>query len=503
MYKKYGDRQSKQQSYPPKRNILLESPLKNPTQALAVMSLSSPGNALSYNVVKKRKLSFPKDHIRHPGVISDWYYLVGQLQNKKGDKYAFVSVFQAFYIMGPDLLQHGENIENVHIEQIVWMFTSEPDQTTSVAPLVALPAKEMVLPTLKKFEVKLPNYSLVGTGPNPFPMTITMKDPKLGTKMTLTAKAVKPMLLQGDHGYVGMAGLGEGWLYYSYPKLQLDGQIHYKGENMSVSGIGWFDHQWGTTGTIKNPVIRYFIDIMSVFSKPPTFAGWNWFSVQVETKDKKAIEFTGAYGNMYKDGKVDIVSTPHKAGYGNLSFPDGSNRKVKGDIFITTLAYTHSPATHFKYPIKWLIQIPKEDFEVVLDAISPHQFAFWVDGTEWAENACSAVGTFKGENVQGIGWGECIGYEDQNYTNTARLQKSGIKVTPEKLTILRESTAKVSRKYGTRNLFIIILSLIVLTLLIVLILVTIVKKSNAKANIILALSLILVVLLIVNLSFIK
>ena len=190
-----GDRQSKQQSYPPKRNILLESPLKTPTQALAVMSLSSPGNALSYNVVKKRKLSFPKDHIRHPGVISDWYYLVGQLQNKKGNKYAFVSVFQAFYIMGPDLLQYGENIENVHIEQIVWMFTSEPDQTTSVAPLVALPAKEMVLPTLKKFEVKLPNYSLVGTGPNPFPMTITMKDPKLGPQMPLPAQAVKPMLL--------------------------------------------------------------------------------------------------------------------------------------------------------------------------------------------------------------------------------------------------------------------------------------------------------------------
>lgn len=479
MYKNFVIRQSEQERYTPKKDLLLQSPLNNPAQAVAVSNLSSGGNALDYNVVKKRPLVFPQDHIRHPGVISDWYFLVGQLiSNETGEKFAFVSVFQAFYVMGPDLLYSGENYEDVHLEEIMLIFTSAKDQKTYQAPHFVTSADNMILPTLKHFKVGAPNFSLIGTGPNPFPMSVAMTDSQNDIQLRLAATAKKPMLLQGDHGYVGFSKLGEGWGYYSYPFLDLTGKILYKGESISVSGIGWFDHQWGTTGAIKNGFVRFFTDMVSVFKSPGTFAGWNWFAIQVEDANGNQTEFTTAYGNLYNDkGFVDIVSTPHKAVYGNFSFPDGSNREANGDILITTLDYTQSP-NNFKYPIKWRLQVPEEGFDVTITTISPTQFGTHASGTEWAENACTAMGIYKGQKVEGVGWGECVGFEGQDSANSAMLRVAGINPLANNLQILKVADSRVSRDKGIRNLLILIFSIILVIIGIIVLVRYLIKRHK-------------------------
>src|SRR5439155_345876 len=58
-------------------------------------------------------------------------------------------------------------------------------------------------------------------------------------------------------------GPGESSHYYSFTRLQTEGTLTYQGKPLTVSGLSWMDHEFGSNQLGESQV------------------GWDWFSLQL------------------------------------------------------------------------------------------------------------------------------------------------------------------------------------------------------------------------------
>jgi predicted secreted hydrolase len=105
------------------------------------------------------------------------------------------------------------------------------------------------------------------------------------------------------------------------------GTVELNGQQLSVDGIAWFDHQWG--------------DFVSVGG------GWNWFAVNLD--DGTDLTFSVVFGAPGQDALQD----------GTVVEPDGSVRHLDGASFeIGATDAWASPRADRLYPTNWFITIP-------------------------------------------------------------------------------------------------------------------------------------------------
>lgn len=79
--------------------------------------------------------------------------------------------------------------------------------------------------------------------------------------LELDLRSTKPPALHDHDGFVDFAQAGSSY-YYSRTRLDASGTLLLDGQRLDVTGIAWFDHQWG--------------DFISVGS-----GGWNWFAINL------------------------------------------------------------------------------------------------------------------------------------------------------------------------------------------------------------------------------
>ena len=173
-------RQAEKEPYEPKRKILLASPLETIEQAYGLNLLMQPHSYVYYDKATKKQLSFPEDNGRHYGVPSDWYFLVGQLQDIQDsrNKFAFVLVLQGYTLVGPALLHQGETPKGVSIEEAFMTTTiyTPTTQKTVFSQDVLKRATDTTFqttPFLAKFSE---NFILKGSETGPFPMQMLARD---------------------------------------------------------------------------------------------------------------------------------------------------------------------------------------------------------------------------------------------------------------------------------------------------------------------------------------
>jgi predicted secreted hydrolase len=110
-----------------------------------------------------------------------------------------------------------------------------------------------------------------------------------------------------------------------------------EGRSMAVTGIAWFDHQWG--------------DFVAVGA-----GGWDWFAVNLE-------DGTDLMLSLIRDraGGYPLV-------YGELVAPDGSYRHLpRAEFEVSAQTSWTSPPTGVTYPAGWRITIPGAGLTIELE----------------------------------------------------------------------------------------------------------------------------------------
>jgi predicted secreted hydrolase len=194
-----------------------------------------------------------------------------------------------------------------------------------------------------------------------------------GGRLQLTLPPVQPYVLNGPDGIV-QEGPGATSAYYSDPRLAARGTLELAGRSSSVSGQGWFDHQWGN------------------FATNSASWHWNWFACQFQNgSDLMLYQFITPTGRPTGVQSGTFVS-PHHAAVHPRRY---TVVPVGPDVKPTGAAGT--------YPLRWRLQVPSVHVDITLKARARRQFianqfipGFWEGAaaiTSGASGACIVEST--------------------------------------------------------------------------------------------------------------
>ncbi len=190
------------------------------------------------------------------------------------------------------------------------------------------------------------------------------------------------------HGLDGVsqkaAGRGKASHYYSLTRLETKGQLALGGETLSVSGLSWMDHEFGTNQLAEDQV------------------GWDWLSLQLDNGEDLMI-----YGIRLKDGSMDPLSA------GTVVAKDGALTHLRRSDFELLPGRTwSSPRSKGVYPVQWRIRIPSLQAELRVETRLDNQELVTRTSTKIAywEGAVEIDGVWRGKSVKGLGYLEMTGY---------------------------------------------------------------------------------------------
>ena len=203
--------------------------------------------------------------------------------------------------------------------------------------------------------------------------------------LTLDLQETTPVMLHNEIGWLPTE-IGSTY-YYSWPRQVAFGELNLEGETFQVSGLGWFDHQWGD----------FF-----VLGKP---SGWQWIALHLD--DGGSLMVTELRGI---DGEIEDI-------YGTYMSPDGEVKALYRDIdgisFEKTGEWT-SPSTSGTYPSGWVLDIKSLDMNLTLDPVADDQevtAGLPVVSSYW-EGKVRVSGNQISRPIEGDGYVELSGFTD-------------------------------------------------------------------------------------------
>ncbi|HKY31860.1 MAG TPA: lipocalin-like domain-containing protein [Candidatus Polarisedimenticolia bacterium] len=346
--------------------------------------------------------SFPRDHWRHDGYKTQWWYLTGHLESaalparRLGYQITFFRIGLA--AGGEDAAATGGGPER----RSAW---STRHLAMGHAALTDLDAGEHRFSDLLYREVPL----LAGFDPFPGPrlawtrgpagtqeewdlrwngegFDLSMADRGRGFSLKLSTRALKPLVMQGPGGLSRKGSAPSAVsLYYSFTRMATQGTVSLDGRALEVRGESWMDKE------------------ISSSSLGPDQEGWDWFGLQLA--DGREIML---YVLRRRDGRAD-------AGNATVVEQDGTARILSREEWsVRSTGSWRSPATGTLYPSGWAISIPSQRIHLVVTPILKAQenvaersadLHYWEGAVELRDASGAAAGR---------GYVELTGYGEGN-----------------------------------------------------------------------------------------
>ena len=319
-----------------------------------------------------RPIKFPEDELPHNKII-EWWYFNGNLQDSKGNKYAFMNCF------------FKADVKKVKIH----FLKGYPFKTICFSHSILSKIKA------KKFDFNVDYVSLVSKDSFSKPLLfVNYINPVLiqgyvnkvieetsefnyhikNENVDLNLTSIKKPLLEAGKGYVDLKSKGS--YYYSLTNLKTQGTINVNGKSIKVKGKSWMDHQWANASYSKDDK-------------------WTWFSIQLDNNTELiCIE--------YENGKsMTYMAT--------ISYPD--NKQVTADDLILTPTNIKwkSTVTKAEYPLSWTIEIPSKNIVLKVEPLLKNQEVLFGTINYW-EGPLKVKGTINKKKVNGVGFMELVGY---------------------------------------------------------------------------------------------
>ncbi|MGE6196235.1 lipocalin-like domain-containing protein [Aeromonas media] len=311
-------------------------------------------------------IRLPADHGAHPDYRSEWWYLTGNLKDEQGRDYG---IQWTLFRQG---IEQQITSDNPWLSPQLWLAQfaitdlargshSQDERTSRQGPGLA---------GASGGEYWLREWRLASEGKSLFPATLKVQS-KMG-ELNLKVSVAKPVVLQGKAGYSEKSP-GNASFYYSYPRLNLSGTLTLDGETRTVTGQGWFDHEWSSS-------------VLAQWQ-----SGWDWFSLQLADGRELML-----FRLRTKEGRPEPENR-----YGILIERDGSSRVLAPESIVLTPGKTWRGPKGQDYPVEW--QLKAGGLKLRIKARQPNQamtgrFDYW-------EGAVTVEG-----DAQGLGYLEMTGY---------------------------------------------------------------------------------------------
>ena len=341
--------------------------------------------------------SFPDDHGPHPGFQTEWWYLTGNLDGDDGEHYGFKFTIFRSALTPPDSAdaEHADTEDwrtnqfymghfgMSHIDR-AWHLSTERFARGSAGLAGA---------QVEPFRVWLDDWQIASAEPidqtpdatpddSTFPLHLDVSDEEMAIDLIVTPR--KPPVFQGDQGLSQKGpGSGNASYYYSYTRLDTEGQIMIEGDTVAVSGQSWMDREWSTSALAEDQ------------------EGWDWFSLQFD--DGRELMY---YQLRNDDG------TPSSYSKGILVEEDGSSTLIeREDVELeVTDTWISTIDDESEYPVAWRMRLPEYDLDFAVESYFPGQ-EMDVSVRYW-EGAVRIDGTSGDDALSGRGYVELTGYAD-------------------------------------------------------------------------------------------
>jgi predicted secreted hydrolase len=336
-----------------------------------------------------RIYTFPQDHFSHPEFKTEWWYYSGHLmaQDKKSFGYQ-LTFFRTGLTRETKNQKSKWSIQDLYFAHLAITDESkkkfkylEKISRGSLGEAGASPYKSGE----KSFRIWIEDWSIEGKGPSMQYYSLKAGDKNFGIELMLTPE--KNPVIHGQNG-ISQKAEGEGYAshYYSIPRLKTEGKIFLQNKEVSVQGISWMDHEFGSTQLREYQV------------------GWDWFSIQLDNGMELML-----YQIRQKDGNIDPFSS------GTIVFPNGIYQHLpKKEFQIEVLDKWKSKKSGAIYPSKWNIKVPGHQLEVILSPTVQDQELITKGSTRvtYWEGSVKVEGKYQGNPIKGMGYAELTGYAE-------------------------------------------------------------------------------------------
>lgn len=326
------------------------------------------------------RLSFPEDHAAHRNYKTEWWYFTGELE---ADDRLFGYQFTIF----------RRRVDTGPVNSGSW----STDQILTAHLAVSDFKKEKYYHDFFNSRLK-PNLSAADTT---VPGDISLRTVNLNIAENWSLKASsenfafdfslipeKSPLIHGKDGFSRKGpDTGQANIYYSFTRMLTDGRLILDGEEFSIKGHTWFDHEFGSSQLADSQV------------------GWDWLSLRLhDDKELMLFRLREDDGSISEESaftfrKGAMTSTGHLKEFGSFEPKEGSE------------SWT-SPKTGARYPLNWVINSPKHDLNLIIEPVMNNQEMILRAGLvpsywEGLVRARRPDGT-----IVGSGYLELTGYDD-------------------------------------------------------------------------------------------
>ncbi len=261
-------------------------------------------------------VQLPQDDAAHDNYMEWWYYN-GHLETDSGDRYNF---HFAFFIVDTMITQSVAHISLLD-QQTGRHYTDQ-----KITP--GKPARNID----NGFDIGLEGWQTVGGNGNDRLLTSSSD-----FRIDLLLKEASPPVMHGGSGLLNFKLAGTSY-YYSRPRMEIQGKLELGGEKKAVTGLAWFDHQWGDFDVNK--------------------LGWDWFALQLDDGT---------------DIMVYLLFDPdHQPVLHTASFTQGGKTEIINATDFSVEATDNWTSEHsgIKYPMGWNLKIPNRKVELTLKPIA-------------------------------------------------------------------------------------------------------------------------------------
>jgi len=257
-------------------------------------------------------VELPRDDAPHEDYVEWWYYN-GHLQAGNGDRHAFHYVMFAINALATHTAAHASLIDL----QTQRHYTSQ--KRTSGNPSKG--AKD-------GFDFQLGDWHMIGGGGSD---RLRVATPEFS--FNLEAIETVPPVMQGGSGILDFALTGSSY-YYTRPRMALSGAIKL-GQVHDVTGVAWFDHQWGNFEVNR--------------------LGWDWFAIQLDNGTDIMLY------QLFDRGHLPVLQS------GTLARDGRTTVLGRDDFEVAVTDHWTSDKTGIRYPMGWTVRLPQH--AVALDIL--------------------------------------------------------------------------------------------------------------------------------------
>ncbi|MEO8587620.1 MAG: lipocalin-like domain-containing protein [Acidobacteriota bacterium] len=295
---------------------------------LALLLLTSRFGSLD----PKQKISFPRDHGSHDDARVEWWYVTGQLETASGKRLGYQLTFFRTGIESSPKAGRASAFAARDLFLAHFALTDPAAGTFRFAERMHRTGFGAAGAREDRLDVVNEDWRLEEVGGR---FVLAAGDGGDGISLLLTPE--KPPVLHGEGGLSRKGPEPDAVSrYVSLTRLRSEGWWTSRGKSESVSGLSWFDHEWGSGRIGKDT------------------AGWDWFALHLlDGRDLMLYRMRGAGGG----------GTPYSSG--TLVEKDGRAVPLAAaDFTIDETARWKSARSGGNYPARWVVRVPRSGIAV-------------------------------------------------------------------------------------------------------------------------------------------